>query len=162
MYTIEFYEDKNGNSELSDFLHMLHTAHRKDYYKVAAFLDYLSENGSDNDRPVCKCPGGRIYMHCINGFETAAERHSEKRLAKSSICRAGPGSRKHIKTDHRFFTGRPSQVCVLLYGRFGRNEGDEDTYVLLHHFFTDRVPGGVPLLHMYLAVRKLQAHRRLQ
>ena len=160
MYTIEFYEDKNGKSDLSDFLHMLHAAHREDYYKVAAFLDYLAENGSDGDKLVCRYPGGGIYMHCITGFETVPEGQKERRLARLSFCRAGPADRKHKKAVRGLLPGRPLSVCVILYGRTCRQEGDNDEYVLLHHYFTDRIPGGAPLLHIYLAVRELQAHRR--
>ena len=162
MYTIEFYEDKNGKSDLGDFLHMLHAAHREDYYKVAAFLDYLAENGSDGDKAVCRYPGGGIYMHYIRGFETVPEGQKERRSAGRSFCRAGPAARKQKKTARRLFSGRPLSVCVFLYGRTCRHERDEETYVLLHHYFTDKVPGGVPLLHMYLAVRELQAHCRLR
>lgn len=159
MYTIEFYEDKNGKSSLSDFMHLLHAAHREEFYKVAAFLDYLAENGSGGDRAVCRVPGGGIYIHCFPGFENVAEGQSERKSAKTSFCRAGPVFRKQKKTAGRLLPGRPLSVCVILYGRTCRQEGDEDKYVLLHHYFTDRVPGGVPLLHIYLAVRELQAHR---
>lgn len=162
MYTLEFYEDKNGRSILSDFLHLLHAAHREEYYKMAAFLDYLAENGSGGDRAVCRVPGGEIYLHCFPGFENAAGGQSEKRSAKSSFCRAGPVFRKQRKGFCGLFPGRSLSVCVLLYGRSAGREGEENTYVLLHHYFTDRVPGGIPLLHIYLAVRELQAHRHLR
>ena len=53
MYTIEFYEDRNGKCDLSDFLHMLHAAHREEFCKAAAFLDtcdFVRRIG-DCDRP---------------------------------------------------------------------------------------------------------------
>ena len=73
MYTIEFYEDRNGKCDLGDFLHMLHAAHREEFCKAAAFLDYLAENGARGDKVVCRYPEGMIYMHCIPGIEKHPE-----------------------------------------------------------------------------------------
>lgn len=135
MYSVEFFEDVNGKSDMRDFLHLLYETQKNSFYRLAAFLDFLGERGKIGDKAVCRFPGGTIYMHCIPGIDPPAGTKG-RRLSKAS---AG--------------------VCVILYGQY--SEG-EKAFVLLHHYMADKVPGGVPLLQMYQAVRELQAHRQMR
>ena len=161
MYTIEFYEDLNGKSHLSDYIHRLHAAHRKDFYKMAAFLDYLTENGANADKVVGRYPDGIIRMHCIPGMEKLPAAYS----ACTGDQRAGPFPfQKSLRVPKRLKkrktgSGSDKAVCIILYGQYHKKADREESFVLLHHFFADRIPGGVPILHMYLAVRKLQRYR---
>ena len=45
MYNIQFYENPNGKSNMRDFLRLLYERQEDGFYKLAAFLDYLAENG---------------------------------------------------------------------------------------------------------------------
>lgn len=156
MHTIEFYEDANGKSGLSDYIHSLHAEHREDFYKVAAFLDYLEENGSAADKAVCRYPEGTIYMHCIAGIEKLPCMQSARR----GRSRAGPFLflRRLVSGADGACDGK--KVCVILYGSCWENEGGEEQYVLLHHYFTAGIPRGTPFLQVYRAVRELQRYRR--
>ena len=156
MHTIEFYEDANGKSGLSDYIHALHAEHREDFYKVAAFLDFLEENGSAGDKAICRCPEGTIYMHCIPGIEKLPAMQSASR----GCSRAGPFLflRRFGSRSGGFSEGK--KVCVILYGSFFENAGGEELYVLLRHYFTAGIPRGTPFLQMYRAVRELQRYRR--
>lgn len=156
MHTIEFYEDANGKSDLSDYIHMLHAEHADGFYKAAAFLDYLAENGPAGDKVVCRYPEGTIYMHCIPGMKKMTGR----RAAARQSSRAGP-----IPFLKRFRSGKAGSaqkkmVCVILYGRCCEDAGGEDLFVLLHHYFTAGIPRGTPFLQMYRAVRRMQGHCR--
>lgn len=156
MYNIEFYEDRNGKCVLSDFLHMLHAAHREEFCKAAAFLDYLAENGARGDKVVCRYPEGMIYMHCIPGIE----KHSGEMSAGAGHNRAGPIP---FWRGAGFFGGGFSDktaFCVILYGQHNEKTDSGDSYVILHHFFTDRVPAGIPLRHLQQAVCKQRKYRK--
>lgn len=159
MYTIEFYENAKGDCDLRDLLRVLYDTQKNDFYKVAAFLDFLEEKGAVGDKMICSCPEGTIHMHCIPGFERIPEGWS----ADPVHSRAGPGARrrKDVRSDDDSLQ-EPAVVCVLLYGLYREYEGGKDTFVMLHHYFTDGIPSGVHLLQMYQAVRELQKHRLMR
>ena len=69
MYNIQFYENPNGKSNMRDFLRLLYERQEDGFYKLAAFLDYLAENGSAGDQAVCRYSKDTIYMHCIPDFK---------------------------------------------------------------------------------------------
>lgn len=119
MYTIFFFEDRNGNCDLRDFLHMMQQKKKRAFYKLVAFLDHLAERGAAGDKAVCRSPRYTIYMHGIPG------------------------------------------VCVILYAQCRKDSDGEEIYVLLHHYFTDRTSGGVPLIQLYNAIRKLRRYRQM-
>lgn len=60
MYKIEFYEDKNGKSEIADFIKELYQKSstnkesRINFNKIAAYLDLLEEFGTRIGEPVTK------------------------------------------------------------------------------------------------------------
>jgi hypothetical protein len=156
MYTIEFYEDRNGKCDLSDFLHMLHAAHREEFCKAAAFLDYLAENGSRGDKVVCRYPEGMIYMHCIPGIE----KHSGGKSAGAGNNRAGPVSLWRGSGSGKEGSFSKPAVCVILYSQSCEEADNGDSFVILHHFFTDRVPARIPLRHLQQAVCRQRRYRR--
>lgn len=67
MYEIEFYEDKNGKSEIADFIKELSrkSSTRKDshinFNKIVAYLDLLEEFGTRVGEPVTKHLDGEIW-----------------------------------------------------------------------------------------------------
>ena len=152
MYTIEFYENENNKGEITEYIRMLHESYKEQYYKMAAFLDYLSEKGSGLDKEVCRCPEGIVYMHSIEGMpELFPKRHMD-----SWSVRAG---RSLFKGRRRFCQNTAVDepaVCVILYGRQSREERSRDSFVILHHYFTNRVLGDLPLLQMFRAVYRLR------
>lgn len=156
MYTIEFYEDRNGKCDLSDFLHMLHAAHREEFCKAAAFLDYLAENGSRGDKVVCRYPEGMIYMHCIPGIK----KHLGGMSAGAGNNRAGPVSLWRGSGSGKEGSFSKPAVCVILYSQSCEEADNGDSFVILHHFFTDRVPAGIPLRHLQQAVCRQRRYRR--
>ena len=156
MYDIEFYEDRNGKCDMSDFLHMLHAAHRDEFCKAAAFLDYLAENGSRGDKAVCKCPEGTIYMHCIPGID----KHSGRKSPGTGRSRAGPiPLRRGSGFGGVRFSDHPA-FCVILYGRHYEKTDSGASYVILHYFFTYRDPAGIPFRHLQKAVCKQKRYRK--
>lgn len=67
MYEIEFYEDKNGKSEIVDFIRELHDRadtskeSRMNFNKIVAYLDILEEFGTRVGEPVTKHLDGEIW-----------------------------------------------------------------------------------------------------
>ncbi len=67
MYEIIFYEDKNGESEVADFIRKLQKSSTKNktdrinYYKIIAYLDALGEMGTRVGEPVTKHLEGEIW-----------------------------------------------------------------------------------------------------
>ena len=143
-------------SSFIDFLHMLHAAHREEFCKAAAFLDYLAENGARGDKVVCRYPEGMIYMHCIPGIE----KHSGGKSAGAGNNRAGPVSLWKGSGSGKEGSFSKPAVCVILYSQSCEEADNGDSFVILHHFFTDRVPAGIPLRHLQQAVCRQRRYRR--
>lgn len=67
VYEIIFYEDKNGESEVADFIRKLQKSSTKNktdrinYYKIIAYLDALGEMGTRVGEPVTKHLEGEIW-----------------------------------------------------------------------------------------------------
>ncbi|MDE6602461.1 MAG: type II toxin-antitoxin system RelE/ParE family toxin [Lachnospiraceae bacterium] len=67
MYEIEFYEDRNGKSEIADFIKELNRKSftnkesRINFNKVVAYLDLLEEFGTRVGEPVTKHLEGEIW-----------------------------------------------------------------------------------------------------
>lgn len=67
MYEIEFYEDKNGKSEVADFIRDLNRKSstskesRINFNKIVAYLDLLEEFGTRVGEPVTKHLDGEIW-----------------------------------------------------------------------------------------------------
>lgn len=67
MYEIEFYEDKNGRSEIADFIKELNRKaaankeSRINFNKIVAYLDMLEELGTRIGEPVTKHLEGEIW-----------------------------------------------------------------------------------------------------
>ena len=67
MYEIEFYEDKNGKSEIADFIRELNQKSstnkesRINFNKIAAYFDLLEEFGTRIGEPVTKHLDGEIW-----------------------------------------------------------------------------------------------------
>lgn len=67
MYEIIFYEDKNGNCELADFVKNLkrqsaaNKTDRINYHKIIAYIDLLQEFGTRIGEPVTKHLDGVIW-----------------------------------------------------------------------------------------------------
>lgn len=67
MYEIEFYEDKNGNSEIAEFIKELNKKAatnkecRINFNKIIAYLDLLEEFGTRIGEPVTKHLDGEIW-----------------------------------------------------------------------------------------------------
>lgn len=67
MYEIEFYEDKNGKSEIADFIRDLNRKastnkeSRINFNKIVAYLDLLEEYGTRIGEPVTKHLDGEIW-----------------------------------------------------------------------------------------------------
>lgn len=66
MYRIEFYEDKNGKSDVADFIRNLNAKaatskeSRINFNKIVAYLDMLEEMGTRIGEPVTKHLDGEI------------------------------------------------------------------------------------------------------
>lgn len=67
MNEIIFYEDKNGHSEIAEFIRKLHIKSTKDknsrinFAKIVAYLDLLEEEGTRIGEPVTKHLDGEIW-----------------------------------------------------------------------------------------------------
>lgn len=67
MYEIEFYEDKNGKSEIADYIKELNTKAatskecRINFNKIVAYMDMLEELGTRVGEPVTKHLDGEIW-----------------------------------------------------------------------------------------------------
>ena len=67
MYEIEFYEDKNGKSEVADYIKKLNTKAatskecRVNFNKIVAYMDMLEELGTRVGEPVTKHLDGEIW-----------------------------------------------------------------------------------------------------
>lgn len=67
MYKIEFYEDKNGKSDVADFIRNLNEKaatskeSRINFNKIVAYLDMLEEMGTRIGKPVTKHLDGEIW-----------------------------------------------------------------------------------------------------
>lgn len=67
MYKVEFYEDKNGRSEVFEFINnlekrsFLSKKHRIDYNKIIAYINMLGEMGTRVGEPVTKHLDGEIW-----------------------------------------------------------------------------------------------------
>jgi phage-related protein len=67
MYKIEFYEDKNGKSDVADFIRNLNEKaatskeSRINFNKIVAYLDMLEEMGTRIGEPVTKHLDGEIW-----------------------------------------------------------------------------------------------------
>lgn len=67
MYEIEFYEDKNGKSEIADYIRELNRKassnkeSRVNFHKIVAYFDLLEEFGTRIGEPVTKHLGGDIW-----------------------------------------------------------------------------------------------------
>ena len=67
MYEIEFYEDKNGKSEVVDLIKGLHAKAatskecRINFNKIVAYIDMLEELGTRVGEPVTKHLDGEIW-----------------------------------------------------------------------------------------------------
>ena len=67
MYEIEFYEDKNGKSEVVDLIKGLHAKaatskeSRINFNKIVAYIDMLEELGTRVGEPVTKHLDGEIW-----------------------------------------------------------------------------------------------------
>ena len=77
---------------------------------------------------------------------------AEKGADDKAVCRS-PGYTIYMH-------GIPG-VCVILYAQCRKDSDGEEIYVLLHHYFTDRTSGGVPLIQLYNAIRKLRRYRQM-
>ena len=156
MYTIEFYENEKGKSEIIEYIRLLHEGHRDDYYKMAAFLDLLAEWGSGADKMVCRCPEGIICMHYIEGMT--------KLLPESSADPWHARVGKTVFSGKRRFSSsaahREKAVCVILYGQYSQEENSRESYVVLHHYFTNRVSKALPMLQIYRSVRRLRKYNK--
>ena len=66
MYKIEFYEDKNGKSEIADYIKELNAKAatskecRINFNKIVAYMDILEELGTRVGEPVTKHLDGEI------------------------------------------------------------------------------------------------------
>ena len=78
---------------------------------------------------------------------------AEKGADDKAVCRS-PGYTIYMH-------GIPG-VCVILYAQCRKDSDGEEIYVLLHHYFTDRTSGGVPLIQLYNAIRKLRRYRQMR
>ncbi|EEN70396.1 toxin-antitoxin system, toxin component, RelE family [Enterococcus faecalis ATCC 29200] len=58
---ILFYEQKNGRSPVYDWLEKLKKTDKKQYKKVAGYLDILSQLGRETREPYVKHLQGKIY-----------------------------------------------------------------------------------------------------
>lgn len=67
MYEIEFYEDKDGKSEIADFIKTLNVKAatskecRINFNKIVAYMDMLEELGTRIGEPVTKHLDGEIW-----------------------------------------------------------------------------------------------------
>lgn len=67
MYEIEFYEDKNGKSEIADYIKELNAKAatskecRINFNKIVAYMDILEELGTRVGEPVTKHLDGEIW-----------------------------------------------------------------------------------------------------
>ena len=67
MYEIEFYEDKNGKSEIADYIKELNIKAatsktcRINFNKIVAYMDMLEELGTRVGEPVTKHLDGEIW-----------------------------------------------------------------------------------------------------
>lgn len=67
MYEIEFYEDKNGKSEIADYIKELNVKaatnkeSRINFNKIVAYMDMLEEFGTRVGKPVTKHLSGEIW-----------------------------------------------------------------------------------------------------
>lgn len=67
MYEIEFYEDKNGKSEIADYIKELNAKAatnkecRINFNKIVAYMDMLEEFGTRVGEPVTKHLDGEIW-----------------------------------------------------------------------------------------------------
>ncbi|MBQ6814871.1 MAG: type II toxin-antitoxin system RelE/ParE family toxin [Lachnospiraceae bacterium] len=65
MYEIEFYEDKNGKSEVVEYIKHLSTLSSKDsrinLNKIIAYMDMLEEMGTRMGEPMTKHLKGQIW-----------------------------------------------------------------------------------------------------
>lgn len=67
MYRIEFYEDKNGKSDVADFIRNLNAKaatskeSRINFNKIVAYLDMLEEMGTRIGEPMTKHLDGEIW-----------------------------------------------------------------------------------------------------
>lgn len=67
MYEIEFYEDKNGKSEITDYIKELNAKAdtskecRINFNKIVAYMDMLGELGTRVGEPVTKHLEGEIW-----------------------------------------------------------------------------------------------------
>ena len=67
MYGIEFYEDKNGKSEIADYIKELNAKAatskecRVNFNKIVAYMDMLEEFGTRVGEPVTKHLDGEIW-----------------------------------------------------------------------------------------------------
>lgn len=67
MYEIEFYEDKNGESEIADYIRELNRKassskeSRVNFHKIVAYFDLLEEFGTRIGEPVTKHLDGDIW-----------------------------------------------------------------------------------------------------
>lgn len=67
MYKVEFYEDKNGRSEVFEFINNLEKRsfvskkNRIDYNKIAAYINMLQKMGTRVGEPVTKHLDGEIW-----------------------------------------------------------------------------------------------------
>lgn len=154
MHTIVFYENENGKSEIIEYLRLLHEGHKEDYYKIAAFLDNLAERGSGADKVVCRCPEGVIYLHGIGGMpRLLPEKDTDPWYVRVR--------RLLIQKSLRLFRSAPLDqpaVCVILYGQCSEAERRKDSFVILHHYSTNRISLDLPFLQMYRAVRRLRKY----
>lgn len=88
MYEIEFYEDKNGKSEIADFIRELNRKssankeNRINFNKVVAYLDLLEEFGTRIGEPVTKHLDGEKGM---NDMSTWKELKKELVLSQEDL-----------------------------------------------------------------------------
>ena len=67
MYKIEFYEDKNGKSDVADYIRNLNEKaatskeSRINFNKIVAYLDMLEEMGTRIGEPITKHLDGEIW-----------------------------------------------------------------------------------------------------
>ena len=65
----------------------------------------------------------------------------------------------HAASGYARMSRKPA-VCVILYSQSCEEADNGDSFVILHHFFTDRVPAGIPLRHLQQAVCRQRRYRR--
>lgn len=103
MYEIEFYEDKNGKSEIADYIKELNAKAatskecRINFNKIVAYMDILEELGTRVGEPVTKHLDGEIwelrplktdsFMHIIRKtgssyFTTLLKRHKKRQSTR--------------------------------------------------------------------------------